>query len=441
MSNMSAAMKFSMEAALVSKAHAQELTGLVSAPSRGASETSRLEEECSLIYGVSPAGNGKNFMFAGGMAVIPVYGALLHRDPWCDRYATGYEYIASRFAGALGDPDVKGILFDVNSYGGHVAGNFELCDMIYEARGVKPMAAIVDSRSLSGGYSIASSVGKIYSTPSGDIGSIGVVLMHISIEEALRKMGVEVTFIHAGKHKVDGNPFKTLPADVRKSLKASVDKSYQQFVSLVARNRGMTEDAVKETEARVFDATEAKALGLIDEVMPPRAAFAAFLAELNGSSTQSKEVKKMSNETPTAAAGGAAAAPATAAAPVVDQAAITAARNEGQMAAQQRIDGILSCDEAQKRPKLAKHVALKTSMSVEDAKSMLAAAAPEETAEAAPAAPGASALAAAMAASGAENTTVGSPAAPAAGAGGEEDRVARITSSFAQATGNKPAGK
>jgi len=436
MSNMSAAMKFSMEAALVSKAHAQELTTLVTAPQRGAEATGRLEEECSLIYGVEPAGNGKNFMFYGGMAVIPVYGALLHRDPWCDRYATGYDYIASRFAGALGDPDVKGILFDVNSYGGHVAGNFELCDMIYEARGEKPMAAIVDSRALSGGYSIASSVGKIYATPSGDIGSIGVVLMHVSIEEALRKMGVEVTFIHAGKHKVDGNPFKSLPPDVRKALKASVDKSYQQFVSLSARNRGLTEDAVKETEARVYDATEAKALGLIDEVMPPRAAFAAFLAELN-SSTQSKGVKKMSNET-TTGAGGAAAAPTAPAATAPDAAALDAARNEGkasgEQAAQQRIDGILSCDEAQKRPKLAKHIALKTRMSVDEAKGMLAAA-PEETAEAAaPAAPGP--LASAMAASGAETAPVGSSTG--SGGGGQEDRVARITGAYQQATGAKP---
>ena len=72
-------------------------------------------------------------------------------------------------------------------------------------------------------------------------------------------------------------------------------------------------------------------------------------------------------------------------------------------------------------------------MSVDDAKGMLAAA-PEETAEAAaPAVPGA--LSSAMAASGAETAPVGSSA---GGGGGAEDRVARITGAYQQATGAKP---
>src|SRR5690606_12443951 len=162
------------------------------------------------IYGSDAHASGKPFIFAGGIAVIPVYGALLHRDPWCDRWATGYDYIASRFGAALGDDDVKGILFDINSYGGHVAGNFELCDMIYEARGKKPMASVIDSRALSGGYSIMTAVGKSYATPSADIGSIGVVMLHMSYEKMLDELGVKPTFIFAGKHKVDGNPYQDL---------------------------------------------------------------------------------------------------------------------------------------------------------------------------------------------------------------------------------------
>jgi len=390
MSNLHHLQKFSRSAALVSHAHAQELVALASSPARNQENTSLSAEQFAISYGVQ-AEKGKPFPFAGGIAVIPVYGALLHRDPWCDSYATGYDFIGSRFAAALGDEDVKGIVFDLNSYGGHVAGNFELCDQIYAARGQKPMMSLVDSRALSGGYSIASATGRIIATPSADIGSIGVVMMHMSMEQALKNYGVEVTFIFAGKHKVDGNPFQNLPDDVKAALQASVEKSYNQFVSLVARNRGMQSEAVRDTEARVYDAEEAKQIGLIDDVMAPRAAFTSFLSEVSTASTQTKEAINMTTQVPasnaaagagatvdtppTAPAAAAPAAPAAAApaAPADNASAIA----EAQAASKARIKGIMSCDEAKDRPALASHLALDTEMSVEDARKTLAVAQPE----------------------------------------------------------------
>lgn len=424
--NLHQVQRFSRSPSLLSAAHAQELVALASAPMRTAETTLAAEQMCASLYGSDAHSSGKPFVFAGGIAVIPVYGALLHRDPWCDRWATGYDYIASRFGAAMGDDDVKGILFDINSYGGHVSGNFELCDMIYEARGKKPMAAVVDSRALSGGYSIMSAVGKAYATPSADIGSIGVVMLHMSYEKMLEEWGVKPTFIFAGKHKVDGNPYEDLPEDVRQAFQVSVERSYDKFVDLVSRNRAMDTDAVRSTEARVYDAEEAQSIGLIDAVMPPRAAYAAFLAEVNTASTQTKEAKKMTdNNTAVQNAGGNGEG---------DEAArIAAARNEGMtagaQAAQARISGILSCEEAGKRTKLANHLAFNTSMSVEDAKATLAASAEDKPDESA-AAPGAGPLAAAMA--GDEGKTAG------VDGDGEEKKVSaadRIAAAHAKATG------
>lgn len=424
--NLHQVQRFSRSPSLLSAAHAQELVALASAPMRTAETTLAAEQMCASLYGSDAHSSGKPFVFAGGIAVIPVYGALLHRDPWCDRWATGYDYIASRFGAAMGDDDVKGILFDINSYGGHVSGNFELCDMIYEARGKKPMAAVVDSRALSGGYSIMSAVGKAYATPSADIGSIGVVMLHMSYEKMLEEWGVKPTFIFAGKHKVDGNPYEDLPEDVRQAFQVSVERSYDKFVDLVSRNRAMDTDAVRSTEARVYDAEEAQSIGLIDAVMPPRAAYAAFLAEVNTASTQTKEAKKMTdNNTAVQNAGGNGEG---------DEAArIAAARNEGMtagaQAAQARISGILSCEEAGKRMKLANHLAFNTSMSVEDAKATLAASAEDKPDESA-AAPGAGPLAAAMA--GDEGKTAG------VDGDGEEKKVSaadRIAAAHAKATG------
>ena len=383
MQNLDRVAQFGRAPSLIAPTFAPELASLASSPERNLANTVQTLEQCAQAYGVESTPD-KPFLFAGGIAVIPVYGALLHRDSWCSSYATGYSYIQTRLAAALGDKDVKGIIFDLNSYGGHVAGNFELCDQIYEGRSKKPMMALVDSRALSGGYSIASATGRIIATPSADIGSIGVVMMHMSMEKALKNYGVEVTFIFAGKHKVDGNPFEDLPADVKKALQASVEKSYEQFVSLVARNRGMDAEAVRNTEARVYDADEAKSLGLIDEVAPPSVAFTSFLSEVSKTSTQTKEVKRMDHiATNGDGEGGNNPSTVTAAdAAAQSDSAATAART----AEQARIGGIIGSDEAKKRGKLANHLAFKTSMSVEDAKVALAAAAEEKDEEPAAAA-------------------------------------------------------
>lgn len=379
--------QFTRSISLIAPQCAHEVANLARAPERNDERCSAATAPATLGY-MDPfhAGTdkGKPFPFAGGIAVIPVWGALLHRDRWCDSYATGYSYIESRFSAALGDEDVKGILFDINSYGGHVAGNFELCELIYAARGKKPMAAMVDSRAMSGGYSLSSAVGRIIATPSSDVGSIGVVMMHSSYEKMLEQIGVETTFIFAGKHKVDGNPYENLPDDVRAALQASVEKSYEKFVSLVARNRNIDPEAVRNTEARVYDAEEAKALGLIDDVMTPRDAFASFLKEVNTASTLSQEVKTMSN--PNEGGG--------------DAPDVNTIRAESAAAERQRVSGIVGAEEAKGREALASHFAFNTSMSVEDAVAALAAAPKEEKKAEAPSTPGGNALAAAMAATG-----------------------------------------
>ena len=429
--NLAHVQRFSRSPSLLSATHVDELIALASSPLRSLEATQAAERYCATLYGTDDSASGKPFVFAGGIALIPVYGALLHRDPWCDRWATGYDYIASRFGAAMGDEEVKGILFDVNSYGGHVAGNFELCDMIAEARGKKPMAAMVDSRALSGGYSLSSAVGRVFAAPSAEIGSIGVVMLHMSYEKMLQEVGIKATYIFAGKHKVDGNPYQDLPEDVRKAFQASVEKSYDKFVALVSKNRGLEDEVVRATEASVFDADDALKLGLIDAVMPPREAYAAFLAEVS-TSTQTQGNKKMSNDNPEKKTGNEGGGDDAAAR-------IEAARNEakaegeqaGAKAAQERIGAILNCEEAAKRNKLANHLAFNTSMSVEDAKKTLAASsedAPEPTAAGAP-----GPLAAAMADDAGKTAGAG-------GDGGEEEvdkskaTVNRIAAAHAKAT-------
>lgn len=416
MINLPAVQRFARSPALLSPQHVAELHALAMSSERCERTTDQHVAQVAATYGISPtpSADRKPFLFANGVAVVPVWGALLHRDAWCDSWATGYDYIASRFSAAMGDPDVKGIVLDLNSYGGHVAGNFELAEMIRQARETKPVAAIVDSRALSGGYSLASAATKIFATPSADIGSIGVVLTHMSYEKMMEDFGIEVTFVFAGDHKVDGNPYEKLPDDVKAALQSSVQRSYEQFVSLVSINRGLDVEAVQATQARVYDAEEALSLKLVDAVMPARAAYAAFMEEVSSDSSlssQQKKGKKMSTENQKQKRAGGDEEEE------ISRADVDNARNDGAKAEQARISGILACDEAKGKTKLAQHYAFKTSMSVEDAKAALAVAGSEEAA-----APNHNRLAAAM--EGDKNKTVGVD-----GGGedeGEQKRSARL---------------
>ena len=103
---------------------------------------------------------------------------------------------------------------------------------------------------------------------------------------------------------------------------------------------------------------------------------------------------------------------------------------EGAQAAQARISGILTCEEAGKRTKLANHLAFNTTMSVEDARSTLAASAEDKPEAAAAVQPGVGPLATAMADD--EGKTVGTDG---GGDGKEVSATDRIIAAHAKATG------
>jgi signal peptide peptidase SppA len=425
---------------------ANMLRPLASLMGRGDAPADRLADNLSKndqvmrSYGMESSDRGKPFAFADGIAIIPLHGALLHRDNDSYGGATGYDYIASRYRAALADPDVKGIMFDINSGGGHVAGNFELCDEIVAGRAVKPSLAVVDSAGYSGAYSLATAANRIVAAPSAGVGSIGVVAMHMSVQGFLEKNGINISLIHAGEHKVDSYPFKDLPEGARARMQASVDKSYEKFVSLVATNRGIDAKAVRDTEALCYDAEDALGLGLIDAIQTREVAFGAFRSELSGSTTNPhKGAMSMANDT--AATGGAAPATDTnVATPVVAPAA--AAPADPVATERERVKSITTCEEAKGREAMAQHLAFNTSMSVEDAKKLLViapVAAAAAAAAAAPAAAGASPFAAAM--EGTVNPNVGSGVA--AGVSGEQAEVPkgeRMARAWADTTGNKLRG-
>ena len=302
----------------------------------------------------------KPYVVKQGVLQIPVKGVLLHNFPFAvGSYATGYYYIQKALERGLADPDVKGIALVCDSPGGHVAGCFELVDRIYAARSVKPIAAFAHEHAFSAAYAVASAASRITVSKTGGVGSIGVVTMHVDWSKAMDQAGIKVTFIFAGKHKVDGNPYEALSDDAKARIQSRIDETYGVFTSAVSRNRKVPEKAVRDTEALTFTASEAVDQKLADRIGPLDDALAQFSTCLladDGDDTMSTEQKGVAQADHEAAV----------------QAAASTAAATAKTAERKRIADIKALDEAKDRPVAAENVALETDMSVEQAKAFLA---------------------------------------------------------------------
>ena len=206
----------------------------------------------------------------GAVAVIPVFGILAHRMNMLTAMSggTSTEQIAAAFRESMSDPAVGSVLLDVDSPGGNVFGVEELADEIYQARGQKPIIAVANATAASAAYWIASQADEVLVTPSGQVGSIGVVAVHVDRSKQAEMLGVRHTLVSAGAHKTDGSDLAPLDDETRAVMQRRVDLYYGAFTRAVARGRGVTLGEVRAGfgEGRVVAAADALKLGMVDGV-------------------------------------------------------------------------------------------------------------------------------------------------------------------------------
>ena len=195
-------------------------------------------------------------LFAGdGVAVLQIEGAIDDsRDVMSE---------LKRFKEA---PWIKAVVVRIDSPGGAVAPTQEIFEEIQKTKKSKPFIASMGGMATSGGYYIASACDKIVANPGTLTGSIGVIMQLNNVEELMKKIGVKGYNIKSGANKDIGSPFQPLSSEGREILQSLVDDVHQQFVSAVAKGRGMDEARVKKlADGRVYSGAQAKELGLIDQ--------------------------------------------------------------------------------------------------------------------------------------------------------------------------------
>lgn len=125
-----------------------------------------------------PLDNSQSAVVRDGVAIIPVTGPIFRYANMFTRIsgATSTQVLATDIQAALDNPQVRGIVLNVDSPGGEANGINELSDLIYAARSKKPIKAYVGGMAASGGYWIASAASEVIIDDTGMAGSIGAVV-------------------------------------------------------------------------------------------------------------------------------------------------------------------------------------------------------------------------------------------------------------------------
>lgn len=243
-------------------------------------------------------GSGRVSRSRGSVAVLPVQGPIEQKTSLYTLLmgGTSTEQMTGWLRAALADNETKAIVLDIDSPGGSVYGVQELAAEIYAARGSKPIVAVANSLAASAAYWLGSQADEFVVTPSGEVGSIGIVAVHFDESGAYEQLGVRPTIVTRGERKADGNPYGPLSDEARADMEARMDVYYKQFTGAVARGRGVSGAVVEEQmgQGRMFTADEARRRGMVDRI----ATLDETLARLRPDAVSSPRAVRAETEAP-----------------------------------------------------------------------------------------------------------------------------------------------
>lgn len=177
--------------------------------------------------------------YHGNVGVIHISGIISrHADMLASFLGMGsaaIENIAKDFQSLLDNDEVKSIILDFDTPGGAITGVNELAEIIYNARGIKPIKAYVTGLACSAGYFLASACDEIIIDEMGQVGSIGVMRVVSKSNEK------SVIF------KSSQSPMKNVEAESelgKAEYQSKVDYLASIFIDKVAKYRGITSDEV-----------------------------------------------------------------------------------------------------------------------------------------------------------------------------------------------------
>lgn len=197
----------------------------------------------------------------------------------------GGDSTAALLKKARKDDSVKAVVLRVDSPGGSSFASEVILNEIEAIKSSgKPVVVSMSSVSASGGYWISMAADKIYATPYTITGSIGIFGMFPTFQRSLDALGISTDGTGTTPWAGQLRPDREMSADVKTLFQLSINKGYDDFISGVARHRGMSKEVVDSiAQGRIWTGNDALQNGLVDALgsLEDAMAAAAELAELD----------------------------------------------------------------------------------------------------------------------------------------------------------------
>jgi protease-4 len=215
------------------------------------------------------------------IAVITAEGAIMEGE--ITQGVAGANGLVKQIRSAHEDENTKAIVFRVNSPGGSIIASEMMRDELFAAKekGIDVIVSMGDYAA-SGGVYISTPADYIFAEPTTITGSIGVAIALPTLENAMDYIGVNFDGVVTSKHG-GWDPTQAIDDDLDKIFAGWGADAYDRFVSFVAESRSQSYEDIKAIAGgRVWIATSAKEIGLVDEIgsIDDAIAYAADMAEL-----------------------------------------------------------------------------------------------------------------------------------------------------------------
>jgi protease-4 len=179
----------------------------------------------------------------------------------------GSETMRKAFRSAARDNNVKAIVIRINSPGGSALASEVMWQSVRRAAKDKPVIISVGGMAASGGYYLASAGDTIFADPSAIVGSIGVVGGKFVLAGLFEKLGLGTETFAKGRNAGLFSSNKEWDERQRRMVRNWMQETYDQFTQRVMSTRkNRISDIDKVARGRIFLASQAKQLGMIDEI-------------------------------------------------------------------------------------------------------------------------------------------------------------------------------
>lgn len=231
-----------------------------------------------------------------GIATVEVTGTLTRRPDFWQAYFDGVssELLAEKIESLAADESVDAIVLRIDSPGGEAAGMSEVAKSIKAAGQLKPIVSVVNELCASGAYYIASQTSAIYAgSETAVVGSIGTLMVLFDTSQLFKMAGVEAVVLATGQYKGTGAPGTPITDEQKAYLQGLVDDTQRLFAAAVQGGRGLTDKQINAVaDGRVFHATDALKLKLIDGIQTYDQTITGLHSQLNKPKTGAKKMSQ-----------------------------------------------------------------------------------------------------------------------------------------------------